>query len=311
MRLPCRRPVSNVRVQATPGTRTRTSRDLGETGRRLQSPACRSTSTTPPRRPSGPRRSRRCCRSSAASSATRRPRTRSAAGPGRARRGARADRAAIGADAREIVFTSGGTEALNLALKGAAWAGKGRGHRIVTTRGRAPRRLHALAAPREVRLRDRRAAGRPLRARRSRRPRAGDHRPHDPRRDHAREQRGRARSSRSPRSARSSAARPEGSCSMSTRSGGAVARHRRRRARRRPPRDRGHKFEGPKGVGALYIRRGTHILAQQQGGSQERFRRAGTEDVAGAVGMARRVRARGRRARDARRSVRAPARPPR
>ena len=48
-----------------------------------------------------------------------------------------------------------------------------------------------------------------------------------------------------------------------------------------------HKFEGPKGVGALFIRHGTHILAQQQGGSQERHRRAGTENVPGAVGMAR------------------------
>ena len=47
----------------------------------------------------------------------------------------------------------------------------------------------------------------------------------------------------------------------------------------------GHKLDGPKGVGALYVRRGTHILAQQQGGTQERYRRAGTEDVAGAVGM--------------------------
>ncbi len=47
-----------------------------------------------------------------------------------------------------------------------------------------------------------------------------------------------------------------------------------------------HKFEGPKGVGALYVRHGTHILAQQQGGTQERHRRAGTENVAGAVGLA-------------------------
>ena len=37
---------------------------------------------------------------------------------------------------------------------------------------------------------------------------------------------------------------------------------------------------------ALYLRHGTHILAQQQGGSQERHRRGGTENVAGAVGMA-------------------------
>jgi cysteine desulfurase len=47
-----------------------------------------------------------------------------------------------------------------------------------------------------------------------------------------------------------------------------------------------HKFEGPKGMGALYLRHGTHILAQQQGGAQERHRRGGTENVAGAVGMA-------------------------
>jgi len=47
-----------------------------------------------------------------------------------------------------------------------------------------------------------------------------------------------------------------------------------------------YKFEGPKGAGALYLRRGTHIVSQQHGGTQERYRRAGTEDVAGAVGMA-------------------------
>ena len=47
-----------------------------------------------------------------------------------------------------------------------------------------------------------------------------------------------------------------------------------------------HKFEGPKGVGALYVRHGTILLPQPQGGSQERYRRAGTENVAGAVGMA-------------------------
>ena len=46
-----------------------------------------------------------------------------------------------------------------------------------------------------------------------------------------------------------------------------------------------HKFYGPKGVGVLYLRRGTPFLPQQRGGSQERNRRAGTEDVAGIVGM--------------------------
>jgi membrane protein YqaA with SNARE-associated domain len=47
-----------------------------------------------------------------------------------------------------------------------------------------------------------------------------------------------------------------------------------------------HKFEGPKGIGALWIRHGTALLPQVQGGAQERYRRAGTEDVAAAVGMA-------------------------
>lgn len=47
-----------------------------------------------------------------------------------------------------------------------------------------------------------------------------------------------------------------------------------------------HKFRGPKGVGALYLRRGTPFFAQQYGGGQERNRRAGTENVPGIVGMA-------------------------
>jgi cysteine desulfurase len=47
-----------------------------------------------------------------------------------------------------------------------------------------------------------------------------------------------------------------------------------------------HKFHGPKGVGVLYIRRGTRVVPQIQGGSQERGRRAGTENVPLIVGMA-------------------------
>jgi cysteine desulfurase len=47
-----------------------------------------------------------------------------------------------------------------------------------------------------------------------------------------------------------------------------------------------HKFYGPKGVGALYVRRGTPLLPQTQGGGQERGRRSGTENVASIVGMA-------------------------
>ncbi len=47
-----------------------------------------------------------------------------------------------------------------------------------------------------------------------------------------------------------------------------------------------HKFHGPKGVGALYIRQGTRIANFMHGGAQERGKRAGTENVAGIVGLA-------------------------
>lgn len=48
-----------------------------------------------------------------------------------------------------------------------------------------------------------------------------------------------------------------------------------------------HKFYGPKGVGALFTRRGTPLIPLVQGGGQERNRRSGTENVPYAVGMAR------------------------
>ena len=46
-----------------------------------------------------------------------------------------------------------------------------------------------------------------------------------------------------------------------------------------------HKFYGPKGVGALYVRKGTRIATMQTGGGQEKGRRTGTENVAGIVGL--------------------------
>ena len=47
----------------------------------------------------------------------------------------------------------------------------------------------------------------------------------------------------------------------------------------------GHKLHAPKGVGALYIRKGVHIQRFMEGGAQERNQRAGTENVASIVAM--------------------------
>lgn len=48
----------------------------------------------------------------------------------------------------------------------------------------------------------------------------------------------------------------------------------------------GHKFHGPRGIGALYVRKGLRLPPLIAGGGQEKGRRSGTENVAGAVGMA-------------------------
>lgn len=192
----------------------------------------------------------------------------------------------IGAGPREVILTSGGTEALNLALKGAAWAGKGRGHRIVTSAVEHHAVLHPLQQLEKFGFEivelpvDR--YGRV-----------------DP--DHV----AAALNERTTLVAIQLANNEVGTLQPI----GAIAKVVREKGPKAClfavdaiagaawlPIDvmeldvdmlalASHKLDGPKGVGALYLKKGTHILAQQQGGTQERYRRAGTEDVAGAVGF--------------------------
>jgi cysteine desulfurase len=56
----------------------------------------------------------------------------------------------------------------------------------------------------------------------------------------------------------------------------------------------GHKIYGPKGVGGLWIRKGTRMASVQHGGDHERRRRAGTENVSGIVGFGKAVEVRAR-----------------
>jgi cysteine desulfurase len=193
---------------------------------------------------------------------------------------------AIGATSREIVLTSGGTEALNLALKGAAWAGKGRGHRIVTSAVEHHAVLHTL---RHLEKFGFEIVELPV-------DRYGRVDPDEV---------ATAITERTTVVAIQLANNEVGTVQPIARIAEVV--------REKGPKGclfvvdavaaaawlpidvatlgcdllavAGHKLDGPKGVGALYLRKGTHILSQAQGGTQERFRRAGTEDVAGAVGM--------------------------
>ena len=193
---------------------------------------------------------------------------------------------ALGATPREMVFTSGGTEANNLALKGAAWAGKARGHRIVTTTvehhsvGHTFRYLEKFGFEIVEVPVDR----------------------------HGRVDPDDVDAAITPRTILVSVMFANNEVGTIQPIADIAARVRRHKgvllhtdAIQAAPHlaiDLGdldvdlltiaaHKFEGPKGVGALYIRHGMNILAQQHGGAQERYRRAGTENVAGAVGMAR------------------------
>jgi cysteine desulfurase len=193
--------------------------------------------------------------------------------------------ARLGAQSREVVFTSGGTEASNLALKGGAWAGKARGHRIVTSSvehhavghtlrylekfgfeivevpvdryGRVdPEQLEAAITDRTILVSVMLANNE-----------VGTIQPIEAIAERVRGRKGVLFHVDAVQAA------PYVDLDVDALGADLVSLG-------------AHKFEGPKGVGALYVRHGTHILAQQQGGTQERHRRAGTENVAGAVGMA-------------------------
>jgi cysteine desulfurase len=214
----------------------------------------------------------------------------SAHGPGRAAR-AGLDEAherlagRLHAEAREIVFTSGGTEANNLAIKGAAWAGKARGHRIVTSSiehhavghtmrylekfgfeivelpvdryGRVdPDQLDAAMTDKTILVSIMLANNE-----------VGTIQPIEEIARRVRARRGIVLHVDAVQAA------PYLDLDVSTLGADLISLG-------------AHKFEGPKGVGALVVRHGTHLLAQQHGGTQERHRRAGTENVAGAVGLA-------------------------
>ena len=191
----------------------------------------------------------------------------------------------LNAQGREIVFTSGGTEANNLALKGAAWAGKARGHRIVTSSvehhavGHTLRYLEKfgfeiveLPVDRygrvdpeqlEAALNDKTILVTVMLANNE----VGTLQPVAEVAARVRTRKGIVFHVDAVQAA------PWVDLDVEALGADLVSLG-------------AHKFEGPKGVGALYVRHGTHILAQQQGGTQERHRRAGTENVAGAVGLA-------------------------
>jgi cysteine desulfurase len=192
---------------------------------------------------------------------------------------------AIGAEPREIVFTAGGTEANNLALKGAAWAGKARGHRIITTAVEHHSIGHTVKYLEKFGFE---IVEVPV-------DRYGRVDPDDVEA---------AITSKTILVSVMLANNEVGTIQQVAQIAERVHRHKgilvhtdAVQAAPYLPIDvaalgvdllslAAHKFEGPKGTGALYVRHGTNILAQEQGGAQERYRRAGTENVAGAVGMA-------------------------
>ncbi|MBV8880794.1 MAG: cysteine desulfurase [Planctomycetaceae bacterium] len=188
--------------------------------------------------------------------------------------------ACLGADPKEIVFTSGATESNALALLGAAEALRGRGDHLITTAIEHPSVLETVARLEQqgwtvTRL--------PVDAEGVVDPAAL----------------ARARSPRTVLVSIMALNNEVGSvqplAELRKAAPGAVFHTDAAQAIGKIPVDgraadlltiSAHKMHGPKGVGGLWIRKGTPLASQQKGGGQEFEKRAGTENVAGIVGLA-------------------------
>ncbi|MFH1169756.1 MAG: IscS subfamily cysteine desulfurase, partial [Chloroflexota bacterium] len=191
----------------------------------------------------------------------------------------------IGARSEEIVFTCGGSEADNLALKGVAWASEGKGDHIITT---AIEHHAVLETGRFLEERGFRLTYLPVDGQ-------GMVDPDDVRKAitgktvlvsvmHANNEVGTIQ----PVAEIGRIAREAGVCfhTDAVQTAGHIPVN---------VDDLGadlismsaHKLYGPKGVGALYVRKGTRLVPFLHGGSQERGRRASTENVPGIVGFGR------------------------
>jgi cysteine desulfurase len=192
--------------------------------------------------------------------------------------------AIIGCKPREIVFTSGGTEADNLALKGIAWASSAKGRHVVTSSVEHKAVMNAAAMLE----------------------RHGFTVTYLPVDGHGRVDPADVAAAITESTVLVSiqAANNEVGTLQPVSEIGAICRDRRvpfhtdavQSAAFAPPAPdawqatlvslSAHKLGGPHGVGALHVRQGTAMVPQLNGGAQERQRRAGTENVAGVVGFA-------------------------
>ncbi len=186
----------------------------------------------------------------------------------------------LGADPKEIVFTSGATESNALAIAGAAEAAKGRGDHIVTTEIEHPSVLEVVARLEKQGWRVTRV---PVDADGLVDPAA-------------------IAAARTPRtvlvsvmSVNNEVGSVQPIADIRKAASGALLHTDAAQAVGKIPvgvRDvdlltfSAHKMHGPKGVGGLWVRKGTPLVAQQLGGGQEFERRGGTENLAGVAGLA-------------------------